>query len=562
MQPGRWGKNAVLIAAGSGCLLLWLALPPCGWFPLGWFAPLPWLWLVRQPVLPGRRPYLALWAASSAFWLVYLQGVRLAHPALYLGWLALSLYLAVYLPVFIALTRAAVGRLGCPLALAAPITWIGLETIRSRLVSGFTGGMLAHTQTPWTLAIQVADLGGAYLLSGLMMAIAACLLESVLAWRARRLDEHAGGGRRAATYLVAATTLLAGTLGYGAWRLAHSPLPHADPADRLRIALIQESIDTIFEYHPERNVEAFRRYLDRTAAACAEHGPLDVVVWPESMFTENTPEFLADPGVTSDELLARQVAFQRKVQVAASRLRPRPPADASPAPPTPPHAPVLIAGTITLHITPPTGREYNTALLIRPDGQVTDRYYKRHLVMFGEYIPAGNWFPWLYQLAGMPGGLTAGEEPRAFQVDGWRMAPSICFESLVPHLLRDHAVALERRGTPADVQVNLTNDGWFWGSSLLDMHLQGGVFRAVELRRPFVIAANTGLSAWIDSDGRLRQVAPRRQGATLLATVERDQRTPLYQRIGDLPWAGCAILTLLLVGPLFWPVRRPDLAGT
>ena len=80
----------------------------------------------------------------------------------------------------------------------------------------------------------------------------------------------------------------------------------ADPADRLRIALIQESIDTIFEYHPERNVEAFRRYLDRTAAACAEHGPLDVVVWPESMFTENTPEFLADPGVTSDELLARQ----------------------------------------------------------------------------------------------------------------------------------------------------------------------------------------------------------------------------------------------------------------
>ena len=47
--------------------------------------------------------------------------------------------------------------------------------------------------------------------------------------------------------------------------------------------------------------------------------------------------------------------------------------------------------------------------------------------------------------------------------------------------------------------VNLTNDGWFWGSSELDMHLACGVFRAVECRMPLLIAANTGFSAWIDA---------------------------------------------------------------
>ena len=54
--------------------------------------------------------------------------------------------------------------------------------------------------------------------------------------------------------------------------------------------------------------------------------------------------------------------------------------------------------------------------------------------------------------------------------------------------------------------VNLTNDAWYWGSSELDMHLACGVFRAVETRMPLVIAANGGISAWIDRTGRvLRQ---------------------------------------------------------
>ena len=46
--------------------------------------------------------------------------------------------------------------------------------------------------------------------------------------------------------------------------------------------------------------------------------------------------------------------------------------------------------------------------------------------------------------------------------------------------------------------INLTNDGWFWGSSILDLQLDCAVLRAVELRRPFLVAANTGFSAWID----------------------------------------------------------------
>jgi len=79
---------------------------------------------------------------------------------------------------------------------------------------------------------------------------------------------------------------------------------------------------------------------------------------------------------------------------------------------------------------------------------------------------------------------------------------------VLSHVIRSQINTLAAEGKEPDVLVNLTNDGWFWGSSELDLHLACGVFRAVECRKPFLIAANTGFSAWIDSDGRIQQQGP------------------------------------------------------
>ena len=90
-------------------------------------------------------------------------------------------------------------------------------------------------------------------------------------------------------------------------------------------------------------------------------------------------------------------------------------------------------------------------------------------------------------------------------------APNICYETVIPHVIRRQVATLDDRSEPPDVLVNLTNDAWYWGSSELDMHLACGVFRAVETRRPLVIAANGGISAWIDQHGRVRAQSPRQQ---------------------------------------------------
>jgi apolipoprotein N-acyltransferase len=523
-RGGGWTVFGAGLASG---LLWWLALPPVGWSVLGIFAPVPLLGLVSLPRLPGRRPYWSLWAAASVSWLVYLQGVRLAHPALYAGWLALSIYVAAYTPAFVALTRIAAGRLGWPLPLAAPVIWVALELVRGHFLGGFSGGMLGHTQVklPWIL--QMADLGGAYLLSAWVMFVAACL------WQAGT-QRSGHGTRRWWRYWAAVAGAVLAACGYGAWRLGQSPVSDSEGPARPRIALIQESIDTVFEYNPRRNSDAFQRYLERTLAACAEHGPLDAAVWPESMFTENTPELLWTAAASVDvpvELRAGQAAFSRKAGYVMGRLETLSPGT------------MLIAGSTTVELDGVGLRDFNSAIMLSAGGAVADRYHKRHLVMFGEYIPLGDWFPWLYWLAGMPGELKAGTVDKAFAVKSWRLAPSVCFESMVPHLMRRKIDALEAGGTPIDAQVNITNDGWFWGSALLDMHLQAGVLRAVELRRPFLVAANTGLSAWVDSDGRVVAVGPRRAGATLIATPHSDRRRSPYRTIGDLPWWLCVAAT-------------------
>lgn len=67
------------------------------------------------------------------------------------------------------------------------------------------------------------------------------------------------------------------------------------------------------------------------------------------------------------------------------------------------------------------------------------------------------------------------------------------------------ATAEDSAGNTPDVLINMTNDGWFRGSSELDQHLITATFRCIETRRPMVRAVNAGISAFIDSSGRIRQ---------------------------------------------------------
>jgi apolipoprotein N-acyltransferase len=112
------------------------------------------------------------------------------------------------------------------------------------------------------------------------------------------------------------------------------------------------------------------------------------------------------------------------------------------------------------------------------------------------------------------------------------------------------------------VLVNLTNDAWYWGSSELDMHLASGVFRAVEMRTPLVIAANRGLSAHVDHLGRIVAATDRDVPATLVATVSLPPRgdsefPSLFAAYGDWFALACLVCCMVLAA-IGWRGRRTE----
>jgi apolipoprotein N-acyltransferase len=140
--------------------------------------------------------------------------------------------------------------------------------------------------------------------------------------------------------------------------------------------------------------------------------------------------------------------------------------------------------------------------------------------------------------------------------------PTICYETALPGAVRSMVRRLDAAGRRPDVIVNLTNDGWFWGSSELDMHLTAAVFRAVEVRTPVVIAANTGFSASIDGCGRLLARGPRRAPAPVRASVTRDGRPTPWLVAGSLPaWMCVAVAAALGLEAVVRGGRLADLSG-
>jgi len=558
MEPSsraRTDRRTWWLAIG-GAVTMFLVQPPADCWMLAWLAPLPWLALV-QDERPATHPWRILWAAGLLHWLAAIHWLRLPHPATAIGWVALSAYLAAYVPLFVAIARRLVHAWRWPLVAAAPVAWMACEQLRGWFLGGFTFAALGHTQWRWTTLLQVADAVGAVGVGGVVMTVAAALAGLIAAGRRRE------GLREAALAASAAVAVLLAVLGYGTWRLATEPSDEAAPLD---VLLVQGSIDTELKHDPEAAADVARHYDELTVAALPRDGsaPPDLVAWPETMWRwglleiapdEVLPESLVaatlDAAGIDDELPAaeRQAACRRQLEqerlavLGAYARR---------------YGTHWLVGLDRQLFTPHAAagvQNFNCGLFLDPAGEPMACYSKMHPVMFGEYVPLADRFPWLYRLTPLPGGLTAGSEPVAVTIAGHRVAVNICYETALAEAVRSLVLNLGRRGGRPDVIVNLTNDGWFWGSSELDMHLTAAIFRAVEVRTPIVIAANTGFSAWVDGSGRLLARGPRRAVGTVRAAVRRDGRTSPWLIWGSLPLGAILAVALVALLPARWRTR-------
>ncbi|MDR1826202.1 MAG: apolipoprotein N-acyltransferase [Rickettsiales bacterium] len=132
---------------------------------------------------------------------------------------------------------------------------------------------------------------------------------------------------------------------------------------------------------------------------------------------------------------------------------------------------------------------YNAMVLTDKDGKQTDKYFKVHLVPFGEYRPLGDWIP-------TPGRLTKGENPKIMNTTKGSFAPAICYEIV----FSDSLIPDETR---PDFILNITNDAWFGTSIGPHQHLDMARRQAIETGLPVIRANQGGISAILDSRGRV-----------------------------------------------------------
>jgi apolipoprotein N-acyltransferase len=517
------GTALRLLAAPLTGVVLAAAFPALDLGPLALVALVPLLLAVEtvRPLKAAALGYLAglvffglhlLWIAQFLSW---------TGAVAWLAWGALSGIQAAAVAAFFALVPAT-RPLGALRLLVLPAAWAVLELVRAyHPIGGFPWGLLATSQHDGGLLLPLARVVGGFGLAAVIVAVNLAVAMWLRAlWAGTQDTREAGAGapdRRArlgrVAVLAGLPVLVAGLL---AARLA-VPAPPAPAGTPLDVVVVQAGLRGPHGLGQGATTEAvFDNHVRRTETLALTPGdPPDLVVWGEGAADD-------DPLTNPD----RQAAVARAAA-----------------------APILLGATTRVDDT----HRATEGLLFTTQGRLADRYRKRRLVPFGEFVPLGSILGRLIPATreGVPYDKVPGDHLEPLLIDGTRVGPLICWESAYPADARQ----LTRDG--ARVLLILTNNASFGTGAGPRQHLAAGQLRAVETGRTIVQGAVTGISAVIDPTGRTSSETGLYQQTTIrLAAPPRAGLTP-YVRYGrgiEAALIGITAAGIVLAG-LLWRRR-------
>jgi apolipoprotein N-acyltransferase len=504
-----------LLAAPVTGALLAAAFPALDLGPLALVALVPLL-LVVETVRPRAAAVLGYLAGLTFFGLHLLwiaQFLSWTGAVAWLAWGALSAIQAIAFAAFFALVPAT-RALGAWRLLVLPAAWAVLELLRAyHPLGGFPWGLLALSQHDAGLLLPLARVVGGF---GLAAVIVAVNLAVAFWIRALWAGAQAGSRSKRVAALAGLPLLVVGLLGA---RLAVPAAP-APSGQTLDVAVVQAGLRGGHGLaQGQTTQEVFDNHVRRTETIALTPGePPDLVVWGEGAAD-------ADPLSNPD----RQAAVAQAAREAG--------------------APILLGATTRID----EDHRATEGLLYTPEGQLADRYQKRRLVPFGEFVPFGSVLGRLIPATreGVPYDKVPGERLEPLLVDGIGAGPLICWESAYPADARQ----LTRDGS--EVLLIMTNNASFGTGAGPLQHLAAGQLRAVETGRTIVQAAVTGISAVIEPSGQTRSETGLYQDTVIrVQAPARDGITP-YVRYGrgiEAGMVGVAVGGLVLAG-LLWRRR-------
>ena len=496
----RWWIRglAVLASAGMYCL----AFPPWNLSLLAWVALVPLLLALRG--LAGARAagWGFVWGTAVLSGIGYWVPGALAYywqQPYWFGFLFALGVAVVFMGQYFAVFGLACARVESqwggwsrPWLIAA--LYVSCELARAKLLTGHPWLLLGYALVPHVACIQIAELGGVYLLSFALALTSAFVAESIAS---------DGSPTTRARPLLAAVLVAASVWTYGRVRL--SLLLPSEPS--VPVMVVQGDIDLGSAWQGQFYYRGLEEYLQLTANGAPGTHPR-LVVWPEAAVT-----FFLEKEDMYRSAIAR---------VLKSR-----------------DADLILGGPHAVE-SGETPRFFNSAFYLTPDGRIESRYDKVHLLPFAEYFPLRT-IQFLRRRFEHVRYFTAAEEPALLHTRFGDVATLICFEAIFPEVVRQQTAA------GASLMVNLSNDGWFGPTAGPDQHLMMVALRAVESRLWIVRATTTGVSAIIDPYGRITTRTSPFEPATMDGRVVPMQVTTPYERFGDVFAVFCVAVALAAV---------------
>lgn len=535
-----WQRYACAFFAGA---LSVLALAPVHLLPV-LFITFPILvWLLDGLERPGthlttrekvRAAAITGWWFGFGYFLLGLYWIGFAFMVEAEKFAFLMPFAVVALPAGLALFVAgavAAARVVWPHGFARivvlAIAWTICEWLRGHILTGFPWNLLGESFVTSLALMQWSAVVGPFGLTFMVLLIVA----SPAAFDPRADQSHleapldlAGLAKHWAVPVAALVSLALLWLGGMARLVMTEPHVHAgDDVTMLRI--VQPNILQTIKWKPENRMAVLGEFLRISAGTSAQlpQGLTKdtIVIWPESALSI----FLArEPFVLS----------------AISRILPE--------------GALLITGSVRGEPAADGPSDqlqhfYNSLYVVNDEGQIIDTYDKSHLVPFGEYLPYHRWLSQigLKKLTQLQGSFDEGPGPVTMSLPGApSMSPLICYEIIFP----SEVVSRDKR--PSWI-ANVTNDAWFGTSSGPYQHLSQVRLRAVEQGMPVARAANTGVSAVIDANGRIVASQALNSEGVLDVALPRPLGPTPYARFGD--WI-LAVLLILSAGGVVLVMRR------
>lgn len=512
-MPHSMGIKGLLpwIAAVAGGVLAFLGYAGFDQFFLEWICLVPILWAIREQS-PGRA-FLIGWVAGIVghaggfYWIIHMiqRFAGLAWPLSVLGLLLIAAANGIVFAVWAWATRLITRDTGWNIVWVSPVVWTALEKFWPEIFPNYLGA----SQYKLTILTQIADVTGILGVTFLVVYI-----NSVIYALVEKLIEKRPFSLRP---VVVFTAVIALVIGYGAVRIKMVE-QLASASEKLSVGIVQINLEAGEKYNePFRFLREHQNVSQNTIAA----GALDLLVWSESICAINL----------------------------TSREGNLPPAILNSL-----NTPTLFGAILRID----QGAEprfYNSAVLANGMGKILGIYDKMVLVPFGEYIPFGDTFTWLYSWSPYSSRFWQGKNEEPLMLGRHPLSVNICYEDIFPGQIRMLMKGGRYHRVP-EAMFNLTDDSWYGDTVEPTEHLALASFRTIEHRRPLVRATNTGISAIIDPVGRIDQSIRQWTKGTLVSRIPMMQGSTIYAVIGD--WLGwlCAVLTILGIGRVYQLTRR------